>query len=1007
MTTIIPDYLRKSNFVYFKIVRDSAHPDAKPRKLPYTIKLDGTRPAMASSTNPATWVDAETAEAFYNKYKEKFDRGEYVLAFVVDRPFGVIDLDDAFEDDGVTLKPYPRSVVNNVASYTEISPSGKGIHVIFKLSDWDRYTGKNTDGVEVYFHSRLMTLTGNVFENRDTLATWSRDDIERFTGLTLTTADESAHVPPNLIKSVMEKLYPARVRNLTPDDLENELHRVKLWTLEDYQTLARNNESDASDASVLDFYFVRTCGLLGCFDIQTIAEVYRRSPLQEWRERIGRKPEKGHDLGYFERTAQKALDPLIVTKLAPLFLPEQHIRFGGEVETVVGEDSPDVYLADTRFDSPQPFSNEIEREKREFLRYKENNDEMRTEKIPPYVNLDVLGAYLANAVINPTKTTGAVLWVSKSGTLRWINNSPEKLAAQWLYIIDKSAYVQARIDTALSLTRQKDAELADEAREALAALTPTDYESSLQYETALIDTLKAHVGITTVKKAGRIVAEERKNFFALVLSYLSYARQYNETLKFSRDYDRTCGLVLSGTRTEVTVYSNTILELPHDIFVTAEKFARSGETIPLQWKESGVLVRKDTLAEPLKRIDIAKLEATPEVKFYREHWGKNRLDELIEFFVAADLSPDTKQANLFIHADSNFGKSYLMTHHLKEYFYPLSLKHISGLHKGETVNLDDAQLMKVRAVYFDEVTHIPDKPFQSSTGKYWRVAPKYKNQREIQIGARIFLSADQPLPASEGADVQTINRLSEWELEGDFMRRAEKRGLDLYTVNLRVRLYLWLKLVETYARWLRRDDYRAEAVKWLAYFHAKYKIERRPELDVLNDRLTDKLIDDIYSAVVWYDLKMQDYKKNPDAPMFNQPSVPKWLRYFTLVYPHRTDAPLRHVPRLAVFRSEERSGLEEVVKRVASGEFHWGQIKEKRLQIPVVATTRESMISGWWAEDGHWRKTKRKVSVLDTLPLDRLKEVYESTKSEVEAEAAANRPEFDKSTACDTPEPRL
>ncbi len=57
------------------------------------------------------------------------------------------------------------ALVEEIGSYTEISPSGEGIHIIFKgdpLPGWK--TGTNRSDGELYFSGRYFTITGNLYE---------------------------------------------------------------------------------------------------------------------------------------------------------------------------------------------------------------------------------------------------------------------------------------------------------------------------------------------------------------------------------------------------------------------------------------------------------------------------------------------------------------------------------------------------------------------------------------------------------------------------------------------------------------------------------------------------------------------------------------------------------------------------------------------------------------------------------------------------------------------------
>lgn len=83
-------------------------------------------------------------------------------------PFGFIDLDAPKKPDGSPVPPdeyeivmnRQRSIYNEFDSYAELSPSGKGLHIIIKGS---LPNGRKRSSIEVYSNSRFMTMTGNVY----------------------------------------------------------------------------------------------------------------------------------------------------------------------------------------------------------------------------------------------------------------------------------------------------------------------------------------------------------------------------------------------------------------------------------------------------------------------------------------------------------------------------------------------------------------------------------------------------------------------------------------------------------------------------------------------------------------------------------------------------------------------------------------------------------------------------------------------------------------------------
>ncbi len=118
---------------------------------------------MAKSTDPATWATFEDAVAAVGRWR--CDGVGFV--FGPDRAYTGLDLDHVIE--GGVLDPEYRWVVEEAGTYTEVSPSGDGLHLIFRGSkpqgaERSRRGQPGGRVVEMYDHDRYFTVTGDVFE---------------------------------------------------------------------------------------------------------------------------------------------------------------------------------------------------------------------------------------------------------------------------------------------------------------------------------------------------------------------------------------------------------------------------------------------------------------------------------------------------------------------------------------------------------------------------------------------------------------------------------------------------------------------------------------------------------------------------------------------------------------------------------------------------------------------------------------------------------------------------
>ncbi|NDY58958.1 DUF927 domain-containing protein [Desulfovibrio sulfodismutans] len=132
--------------------------DGKQTKLP----INPSTGSNAKSNDPSTWGSFDKAVSYYNAQlnsnKQKCDGIGFM--FTLNESFVGVDLDHCISESG-KLDTSIRNIVNTLNSYTEISPSGRGLHIITKgkLPPGGRKKGN----VELYESGRYFTITGNIF----------------------------------------------------------------------------------------------------------------------------------------------------------------------------------------------------------------------------------------------------------------------------------------------------------------------------------------------------------------------------------------------------------------------------------------------------------------------------------------------------------------------------------------------------------------------------------------------------------------------------------------------------------------------------------------------------------------------------------------------------------------------------------------------------------------------------------------------------------------------------
>ncbi len=126
----------------------------KVQKVPY--QPSGRR---ASATDPATWVAFDAAvDAVLG------GRADWPgLVLTADDPYCCLDLDEARDAATGALKPWAARIVEACGSYTEVSASGRGLHVFVRAAlpgHRGRVRGHEGGKLEVYDHARVIALTG-------------------------------------------------------------------------------------------------------------------------------------------------------------------------------------------------------------------------------------------------------------------------------------------------------------------------------------------------------------------------------------------------------------------------------------------------------------------------------------------------------------------------------------------------------------------------------------------------------------------------------------------------------------------------------------------------------------------------------------------------------------------------------------------------------------------------------------------------------------------------------
>lgn len=122
---------------------------AHKEKQPYT---PGTN-RRASSTDLMTWRSFEEAVAALKT--GHFDGVGFVFSSA--DPYTGIDLDGCHDPETGEIDPEAQEIMDALGGYTEVSPSGTGVHIIVR-GKLER--GRKRGWIEAYSCERFFTMTG-------------------------------------------------------------------------------------------------------------------------------------------------------------------------------------------------------------------------------------------------------------------------------------------------------------------------------------------------------------------------------------------------------------------------------------------------------------------------------------------------------------------------------------------------------------------------------------------------------------------------------------------------------------------------------------------------------------------------------------------------------------------------------------------------------------------------------------------------------------------------------
>lgn len=223
LSSIIPDELkRQKTWVGYVLKPNGKRSD----KIPMNVMTG----KPAKSNDPETWTDFETAEGL------SVQRGYSGIGFMFQPPYVGVDLDHCIKD-GV-IAPHALAILKTLNSYSELSPSGTGIHIICK-GEIKQARKVSKIGLEIYTKGRFFTVTGDRLNDYISEIASRTDELKKIF-LQYVETDKTSKTLDVISKSQdadkFQRLYSGQWQNDYPSQSEADLalcNKLAFWTGKD------------------------------------------------------------------------------------------------------------------------------------------------------------------------------------------------------------------------------------------------------------------------------------------------------------------------------------------------------------------------------------------------------------------------------------------------------------------------------------------------------------------------------------------------------------------------------------------------------------------------------------------------------------------------------------------------------------------------------------------------------------------------------------------------------
>jgi putative DNA primase/helicase len=275
----------------------------------YVPQEDNPKKFKKKPINPATGAAASTSDSkTWSTYKgavRRFQQGDVDgIGFILGEPYAAVDLDKCRDPVSRKIEDWALKIVADINTYTEVSPSGTGLHLILKgtLPPGGNVRKMGKGKIEIYDSHHYFTVTGRRLKGRPHSIKDRDAELHHLHGNLFgkTVKEKSPETPvlpapsPDVVKKVV-----SRIQSLAKDSPLR-----KLWEGDWRTRYPSHSEGDLALCTRLALKFGRDAGMVDL--------MFRKSRLfREWK--WGRLASAGGDT-YGERTIRKAITTAFTRK---------------------------------------------------------------------------------------------------------------------------------------------------------------------------------------------------------------------------------------------------------------------------------------------------------------------------------------------------------------------------------------------------------------------------------------------------------------------------------------------------------------------------------------------------------------------------------------------------------------------------------------------------------------------------------------------------------------------